>query len=195
MQNRIVICAGALIWISLALFSFLPLLSYESKAALSGGTVQNWPLHTHVNRDGKTTVLMFLHPLCPCSSASLNQLDRLMAASGASLTVIVFFEQPGSVEDAWSHSSLQEQAASIPGVKVVLDKNQTEAKNFCAATSGETFLYTTGGKLLFHGGLTPGRGHEGDCDGYDRALSLIRGKSSVTTQENAIFGCALFNLK
>lgn len=195
MQNRIAIGFGLVIWLLIAIGTFIPLLTYESKAAKTAESVEDWPAHSAVARGSQPALLMFLHPQCPCSRASLNQLDRLVAAAGANLSVTVLFEQPDNVSESWSKSDLWKQARSIPGVNVVLDKNQSESQNFGAETSGETLLYSANGKLLFHGGITPARGHEGDCDSYDRVLALVRGKATPSLDKNAVFGCALFNFK
>ena len=44
-----------------------------------------------------------------------------------------------------------------------------------ATTSGHVLLYDAGGVLRFAGGITDGRGHEGDNAGLDAALALLRG--------------------
>ena len=55
-----------------------------------------------------------------------------------------------------------EFAASIPDVRIVLDKNAREARRFGVLASGHVLLYGTNGVLLFNGGITPARGRVGE---------------------------------
>lgn len=71
------------------------------------------------------------------------------------------------------------------------DLDGAQAKLFKAGTSGEVFVYSPAGQLLFHGGLTPSRGHEGDSVGTQSLMEIARvGLSRV--KEAAVFGCTLF---
>ena len=53
------------------------------------------------------------------------------------------------------------------------DISGDEARRFGAATSGEALLYSPSGKLLFHGGITPSRGHEGGSVGRDALVRCV----------------------
>ena len=51
------------------------------------------------------------------------------------------------------------------GWRCVLDPGGAEARRFGVATSGHVLLYDTRGDLIFSGGITPGRGEQGDNAG------------------------------
>ena len=55
-----------------------------------------------------------------------------------------------------------------------MDKEGSDAAALGATTSGQVMVYAVGGKLLFGGGITDGRGHEGDNAGSEAVLALLR---------------------
>ena len=60
-------------------------------------------------------------------------------------------------------------------MRVVNDVEGVEARRFGAQTSGTTSLYSPDGRLLFSGGITSSRGHEGDNAGEDALTQAISG--------------------
>ena len=64
---------------------------------------------------------------------------------------------------------------------------------FGAFTSGQVFLYGTSGELLFSGGITGSRGHEGDNAGRDAVESLLDRRNAPA--HTPVFGCSLFGEK
>jgi hypothetical protein len=76
---------------------------------------------------------------------------------------------------------------------VLSDPEGREAQRFGAATSGHTFIYDKNGKLLFSGGLTGSRGHEGDNIGRRTAIDCL---TSTQTKQNktSVFGCEILNV-
>jgi hypothetical protein len=64
------------------------------------------------------------------------------------------------------------------------------ARAFGAKTSGFTALYAPDGRLLFHGGITASRGHEGDSAGAAAIVDfVVLGTASV--RNTAVYGCGL----
>jgi len=74
-------------------------------------------------------------------------------------------------------------------VHVLRDEDGAEAARFGAATSGTVALYRDG-KLLFNGGITPARGHEGDSFGKERLVSLLT-TGKADRNDAPVFGCSL----
>ncbi|HLK57286.1 MAG TPA: hypothetical protein VKU00_12010, partial [Chthonomonadaceae bacterium] len=83
-------------------------------------------------------------------------------------------------------------AASLPGVTALPDEEGREAQSFHAATSGYTLLYDGNGRLLYRGGITSARGHEGANAGQETLLALLQGQQPTHTQF-PVFGCSLRN--
>jgi hypothetical protein len=115
-----------------------------------------------------------------------------MAQSQGRLTAYVLFLKPAEFSDNWEKTDLWQSAASIPGVRPIIDYDGVEASRFHATTSGQTVLYDAEGHLLFSGGITIARGHAGDNAGRSAIVSLVNAKVAEQT-ETPVFGCPLFD--
>lgn len=167
------------------------LLHYSNTAGETASHREGWPAASRIERGGeRPSMLVFAHPHCPCSSASIGELERLMPSLRNRADVVVVFIQPRDRSPAWVESGLWERAKAIPGVKVLSDENASEADLFGAKTSGQTFLFDREGTLVFSGGLTPSRGHMGDSEGRRFILAWMNGDQSGTLVSR-VFGCAL----
>lgn len=133
---------------------------------------------------------MFVHPRCPCSQASVAELERLQARLAGQVDLRVVSLLPDDANSAWTDTPLCRRAALLPGVSIVTDAAGSEAYRFRAKTSGETLLYDSAGRLAYHGGITAARGHEGDNPGSDAIVSLVSGSDAPATCP--AFGCPLF---
>jgi hypothetical protein len=139
---------------------------------------------------GRPTLLVFVHPRCPCSGATIGELARILAKYHNRVTTAVFFYSPSTEAPEWHRTDLWLAASAIPGVRITEDLDGSAARMFGAYTSGETLLYTPDGRLAFHGGITPARGHEGDSAGQDAILSLLSGKPAASNSA-PVFGCSI----
>src|SRR5262249_51471049 len=118
---------------------------------------------------GAGTVVLVAHPMCPCTRASLHVLERIVhEASG--VDVVVLFA--AAVKDRVG-ADLRKVALQIPGVRVVDDPGGHIAARLGVRTSGTVAFYDGTGRLRFAGGITPGRGHEGDSAGADALRAAI----------------------
>ena len=152
-----------------------------------------WPTSSRISIDaGKPTLLMFVHPHCPCSRASLGELDQLLAEIPKLPNVLVVFVKPAGTASDWSTTELWRSASSIKGVKTYLDNRGVEAQRFHALTSGQTLLYDTNGQLKFEGGITLARGHAGDNPGRKSISDLLQDRHPTQLQ-TPVYGCALFD--
>ena len=185
--------ALCLLWLSLAGAGTWGLLNYENTPGHAGETGVAWPAESQIVRQpDRASLVMFLHPYCPCSRASIEELNRLLAQCQNSVSVNVLFVRPKGVSDDWAHTSLRRIAESIPGVHVALDENGTEAKRFGAISSGYVVLYSPKGELLFSGGVTGSRGHAGQNPGEDAVIAQVNGHSLPLTHSQ-VYGCDLFD--
>jgi hypothetical protein len=81
-------------------------------------------------------------------------------------------------------------ATAITGARVLLDQDGREARRFHVVGSGHTLLFLPSGELLFSGGITGSRGHEGDNPGAEAIVDRLNyGHSAVA--KTPVFGCAL----
>ena len=166
-------------------------IAYQYTPAQSNLAPDRWPLGTSCTLAAdRPTLVMFVHPRCPCSRASLNELAILMTRCHDRLATQVLFFKPGTVETHWVHTDLWSSAEQIPNVVPRIDFEGNEQRYFNARTSGEVFVYLPTGDVLFHGGITAGRGHVGDNVGRSRLESLLlRDERAICT--TPVFGCDL----
>lgn len=182
-----------LLWLGAAVAGFMAILNYQNARGRVGITPQHWPMESRLTLDrSKDTLVMFAHPQCPCTRASVDELNRLLARSEGKVAAQVAFFRPAAFSTDWSRSGLWKSVANIPGVTLLEDIDGVEAKLFGAETSGYVLLYDTQGKLLFHGGITGGRGHAGDNAGEDAMFSLLKGQVTSLTQ-SPVYGCSLLD--
>ena len=192
-KTRSVLIAAGSLWL-LAVGTGLALLwSYENSPGTGAAPPAGWPSDSGIQRvAGLPTLVMLAHPHCPCTRASIGELDSLMAHCEGRLAAYVLFLKPEDVPGGWEKSDLWYKAASIPGVTVMADEAGIEALRFHAATSSHTLLYDSEGRLLFSGGITGSRGHSGDNAGRGAIESLVN-RSLSGRAETLVFGCTLLD--
>ena len=177
-------------WIAGTAFGFRALIRHENQPGDAGRPVALWPSTSRIARTSKPTLLMAVHPQCPCSHASVGELALIMARAQGLLDVHVLFYKPNGFKKEWTQNDLWRQAVAIPGVSVELDEDAREARRFGVTTSGHVMLFDRQGKLMFQGGITPSRAHSGDNAGRAAILALVHGLQPER-QRTLVFGCSL----
>jgi hypothetical protein len=191
--RRLLIAAAFLMWILVVGVGLGNLWAYAQTPGPAARASETWPSAAHLARDERRpTLVVFAHPQCPCSRATIGELSLLMTHAQQSVTTYVVFYRPSEAAAGWEETDLWRSAAAIPGVQVLPDEGGAEASAFGAATSGQTLLYDAGGRLIFRGGITSARGHSGDNAGRSAVLSLLHHGGSATSQ-TSVFGCLLGN--
>jgi hypothetical protein len=188
------VLVGCLVWAAAVAAGFTELASYAGRAGQAADAPATWPTTSSIpRRDGRATLVMIAHARCPCTRASLRELERLLARVGAETDAFVVFEGPPASDAA---DDLRRAAASIAGVRVLEDAHNAEARRFGAQTSGQVVVYDARGALLFAGGITPARGHEGDNAGSTALQRLLNHDTTPRSQSGtSVFGCSLFARK
>jgi hypothetical protein len=167
--------------------------AYEMTPASTATAQGRWPAASHLTRDWeRPTLVTFVHPRCPCSRASLAELERLTSDCRERFSHTIVFVRPAGFAPGWERTGLWNTAKRLEGASLVCDPQGREAARFGATASGETFLYARDGQLLFHGGVTPARGHDGDNAGRAVLTALIQSGRADRAQ-SAVYGCALTN--
>ena len=170
------------------------LAAMNSRAARPGGSgVQpgEWPSSSELEfHPDQSNLVMFLHPMCPCSRASIDSIQRLLARCGDRVNATVMFVQPAGAKFTVTDSPLIGLLSSLPGVSIRVDTLARQAEIFDAQTSGHVVLYDSRGRLLFSGGITIARGHNGDNDGLAAVESwILTGSAPLKTAP--VYGCPL----
>ena len=178
-------------WLCGVVLGTLWLTQYSQSAGLAGTPPDQWPVASQVpHESGCSRLVLFLHPRCPCSRATLGELERLMADCEGLIRAQVLFLQPEGMANEWVKTDLWQTAAAIPGVSVRADLRGEEARLFQSATSGQAVLYDARGSLMFQGGITLARGHAGDNPGRSAIEALLK-QSNIHALGTPVFGCAL----
>lgn len=184
-----------LIWISGSVYGLSYLWQYENAPGELGGASESWPPKSQLtnNDPSKPTLVMFLHPKCPCSRASVEELARLYRYVHGRVNIHILFRSPKtfSQQDV-KESAIWQAAKDIPSLTHKIDENDFEISLFRPKTSGQVYLYDTNGNLQFSGGITAGRGHVGDNVGSSSIKNYVLYKKHPQVRA-AIFGCSLFS--
>jgi hypothetical protein len=189
---------GAVAWLSIVALGMRALLEYQARPGDAAQAPARWPARsTLVRHPGAATLVLFAHPKCPCTRASLGELERSLAHAKKPIDAWIVLVLPRNADPSWAQSDLVLDADQIPHARVWVDRGGTEAHRFGAHTSGQVLLYDAAGKLCFAGGITPGRGHMGDNAGGDAVADLVGGPMPLATRSDSsrtpVFGCALFD--
>jgi hypothetical protein len=182
------------IWLVLIAAGLKVLADYQSTPGRRADPPAAWPGESLITRiPGRATLVMFAHPQCPCTRASMTELERLLARVPGKMRVTVVFFQPAGVMKDWLDTDTWKHASRIPGVTTVVDEAGKEAERFAAVTSGQVALYDENGLLVFNGGITAGRGQVGTNTGAQQIERLVAGESAERN-ESLVFGCSLKEL-
>ncbi len=178
------------LWLVLCASGVYALWSYASTPGQIGAVPRRWPATAATRPDPtRPTLLLFVHPRCPCTRATMDDLAWVLTRARGRVAARAYFFRPADESEAWTRTALWKAARAL-GVSVAADPDGAQARLFGAATSGMTLIYAPDGRLLYDGGLTPGRGHEGDGPGREAALAAIAGTLTAAA-EAPVFGCAL----
>jgi hypothetical protein len=188
--TRIVFAA---LWLLAAGAGFALISNYQNTSGRVGSTPEHWPSGARIALDSKhDTLVMFAHPQCPCTRASVEELNHLLAQCNGQVVAHVLFFQPKNFSTNWVQTDLWRSTMAIPGVTVQADLDGAQAQMFGAETSGYVLLYDPHGQLQFKGGITGGRGHIGDNAGESAVSALLVGQA-VSLQQTRVYGCSLLN--
>jgi hypothetical protein len=194
-KKHALIGAAVALWIPAVGFGISTLWKYSNTPGHPAEPPADWPRTAPIERAaGQATLVMFAHPQCGCSRASLGELAIIMAHGSRQVKASVFFYRPPAEPSEWAQTDLWRTAAAIPGVRVLEDPNGSVAQSFGVFTSGQTLLYDSAGRLRFKGGITASRGHSGDNIGRSVITALLQGNASPVTSFPAttpVFGCSL----
>jgi hypothetical protein len=190
---RVALFLVGTVWVPLVALGFVELSAYETSPDDLASPSGQWPSFSRIVLAGdRPTLVMGGHPRCPCTRASLAELARLMAHCPNQAAAHVLFLRPTSFPEGWEQTDLWNSAAAIPGVQAFRDDDGVEAGRFGLATSGHVLVYDPAGSLLFSGGITSQRGHEGDNVGRASIEALLTGGCPLARRA-PVFGCSLFD--
>src|SRR6266571_646178 len=102
------------VWLGAALAGNAALARYQAKPGEVLAPPAVWPANSRIERiSGRPTLLLFAHPGCPCTRASVHELEWLITRFPALAVKVVSVDPEGfsRVDDA----GIVAAAASVPG--------------------------------------------------------------------------------
>jgi hypothetical protein len=182
--------AGGL-WLCALVLGLCALMRYDATPGAVGAAPARWPLETGLVRalDGPTLVVA-LHPHCPCSRATMDTLEAMLAATrDAPRVYLLFFADP-TQPPSWGDSPLWQRAGRMAATRL-RDPGGRLAMRFGALTSGAVAAYDRDGTRGFTGGLTPGRGVSLGTDGAASLAARVLAPATAVPVTTPVFGCVL----
>jgi len=189
--RRPLVLFACAVWLSVLLVGFSALARHSAEPCLPALAPERWPAAAPIARAAQQpTLVLFLHPLCPCTRATLAELEVLLQRWEGELSVETVFTVDTDADGQWMENDSFREAAHIPGVRLSIDRGGRIAQLFGARTSGQVLLYAADGRRLFAGGITLARGHLGDNQGIEALDAWMRGASGAASA-TPVYGCGL----
>ena len=167
-----------IVWIAVAVAGWYGISAYGFAGDPQATTdiVPQWPTDSAIGRmSGRPTLVLFLHPKCPCSRATVAELERLpvLVPSEALPDICVVASAPRAIGDLWWSSPSLNRSVRLPNAHLVRDSGGVETALFGVRVSGTVLLFDATGKRLYAGGVTMSRGHAGDNVGLQAITDLL----------------------
>jgi hypothetical protein len=183
-MKKATLIAGAALWIGTIVASFGALERYSLQAGPTGAPAVGAAAWLRAHQQGQRPLLaLVIHPLCPCTDASLAELHDFMVRSEGRCDILIV-----QVSD----SAALDVGETIAGTTIssVRDRDGSIARLLGARTSGDSILVDAQGRLRFHGGITISRGHRGESPAQLALLELVEGRSNALCV-SPVYGCSL----
>src|SRR5882757_1053287 len=93
----------------------------------------------------RPTLLFFLHPQCPCTRATIRELEKVLTGQGLTPRqlpkLIAVATLPLNASENWRKTDTIASALQLPNSSIIWDVDGTESSRFGAVTSGTVMLY------------------------------------------------------
>jgi hypothetical protein len=190
-KSRAALVVAVVAWLGAVTSGFAIYQRYESTPGSAGAPTVDWPADASIplERQGLTLVLA-IHPHCPCSAATVHELERVLAPRPGRARLNVLLFKPANAPDSWASSSTSRTLANMADSKIWLDACGRKAARFGAVTSGQLLVYDGDGRLRFAGGITPLRGQNGANAGSE-SLEALLDDTQTELRHTPVFGCSL----
>lgn len=184
------------LWLTLVACGLIGMNSYSMTPGRSEFSAQH---KSPTVSPGHLQLLVFIHPKCPCTAATIHELSGVVSSVKTRIAITAYLYTPPTAPSDWLNTANERALKKMEGVRIVSDINATEAQRFHVNTSGHLMLFDSHGNLRFSGGITAGRGHEGD----NPALSAFRDAVQHASDDHShkplspsfstapVFGCSL----
>lgn len=174
-REMLVVRIGIVVWACVVAAGFLIWDRVEATPGTVGATPPS-------RSPGRPSVVVFVHPHCPCTRAALPDLVAELRGD-----IRVVFVRPAGTPDGWERTRSWEIVAAS-GLAVTTDADGVEAATEGAEASGYAVARDASGRVAFRGGI--GRGRAGPNPGLRAVVEVLAGQVP-TVAETPVFGCPL----
>lgn len=182
------------IWLAAVTLVFGSLGIYGSEQGPESLPPSQWPADSSLERSvDSPTLLVFVHPGCPCSRATLDNLETIASDPSLSIHLVCIGDEETSSANTNDFGSCRQRLNDWQmrnNVSLFHDTDSQETHRFQAMTSGHCLLFDANGALQFSGGVTSSRGHQGASAGLASLQAALNGQQTNDTYP--VFGCPLF---
>jgi len=154
-------------------------------------SVPEWDPPRHL-ADDRQILLLFYHPHCQCTVATVTELINLLAVQPHPLPITAYAFLPSNQSATWIETETTDRLRRLPGAEIHLDRDGQQARSSGVSTSGHLLLITPQGQVVFSGGLTRARGLIGPATPQAHLAALI-GQDTAEPSHWPTFGCPLFS--
>lgn len=187
---KLVWVLGILAWLALLAGGYAWLLRYSFASGKTSVAPRNIPADLGIPAQSvRPQLLLALHPRCPCSRATVNELAKILSRAPHCSDVTVLLYKPPNELDSWLEGALLDACRRMH-CQVRPDPGGRLAASLGSLTSGGVVLYDADGKLRYQGGITSSRGHEGDNAGERAIIEILQGHRD-SHRSMPVFGCPI----
>src|SRR5438552_1238510 len=118
LRKRGLLITASAFWL-VAVFVCVYLLALHELTPGRVGKVGGWPgSHLVALGHGTKTLLVFIHPGCPCTEATMTELRRILDENGNLVRASVLAFRPSAAASNWERTDLYERLVRFPDVKL-----------------------------------------------------------------------------
>lgn len=196
MLKKIPMSVALIAWLGVIVLGTILSATYENKPGDHGAAptkvVSAGDVAQPKTSKAKFHMIMFVHPKCPCTRASIAELRNLMEGN-SDLKATVYCYRPSSEKAGWEKSEIWKEAQKIDNVTLVVDVDGAKAGVYRIVTSGQVLLYDVNENLVFSGGITGARGHVGENVGESMIDEIVSNPDTPVAKSLSapVFGCRI----
>jgi hypothetical protein len=189
-RARLIVTAACGLWMAIAGVGLALIASHDSKAGRRAIVPAAWSSELGLpEQDGRPLVVVAVHPRCPCTPSTIDAIRDATARAQAEPRIIAIVMTPSSQGPDWAGGESLAKLREI-GAQINIDLDGAGAARLGATTSGHVIVFAADGTRVFSGGVTPSRGHVGECNGTTALEASLRGRRPHIA-ETPVFGCEL----
>ena len=125
---RSIFCVSFVLWLSASIAGMTTLWNHEARPGIPAAAPTSWPRDSALSKQpSKAAMLVWIHPHCPCSWATIRELERLLVHVSDDTDCQIILTRPAECGSDFVESDLTRAIRKIRGVSVVVDDDQRES--------------------------------------------------------------------